>query len=89
MNLSLPQCMTVRSKRATKTKELNSETGGIEKWGRAEGSEANDCRGREEHDGGSASWKTDRQTQAGAAVLAGVGFFHLLVLDFFHFMMGL
>ena len=33
--------------------------------------------------------QTDRQTQAGAAVLAGVGFFHLLVLDFFHFMMGL
>ena len=82
--------MTVRSKRATKTKELNSETGGIEKWGRAEGSEANDCRGREEHDGAQrAGRQTDRQTQAGAAVLAGVGFFHLLVLDFFHFMMGL
>jgi len=30
MNLCLPQCMAVRSKRATKTKELNSETGGIE-----------------------------------------------------------
>ena len=56
--------MTVRSKRATKTKELNSETGGIEKWGRAEGSEANDCRGREEHDGAQrAGRQTDRHRQ--------------------------
>ena len=70
--------MAVRSKRATKTKELNSETGGIEKWGRAEGSAANDCRGREEHDGAQrAGRQTDRQTQAGRVSPGGGLLFHL------------
>ena len=68
MNLSLPQCMTVRSKRATKTKELNSETGGIENGDGPRGAKLMIAGGEKNMMG--LSELEDRQTQAGVAVLA-------------------
>ena len=68
MNLCLPQCMAVRSKRATKTKELNSETGGIENGDGPRGAKLMIAGGEKNMMG--LSELEDRQTQAGVAVLA-------------------
>ena len=73
--------MTVRSKRATKTKELNSETGGIENGDGPRGAKLMIAGGEKNMMGLSEleDRQTDRQTQAGAAVLAGVGFFAFMM----------
>ena len=60
--------MAVRSKRATKTKELNSETGGIENGDGPRGAKLMIAGGEKNMMG--LSELEDRQTQAGVAVLA-------------------
>ena len=63
--------MAVRSKRATKTKELNSETGGIENGDGPRGAKLMIAGGEKNMMGAQrAGRQTDRQTQAGVAVLA-------------------